>query len=90
MIEREVQVADGTWYLTRIAPYRTTEDRIAGVVATFIDITRRKEAEEALRRSEARLRSAIEIETIGVILLLARWPHHGNERGVFENERLHA
>ena len=66
MIEREVQVADGAWYLTRIAPYRTTEDRIAGVVATFIDITRRKEAEEALRRSEARLRSAIEIETIGV------------------------
>ena len=66
MIERELQVADGAWYLTRIAPYRTTEDRIAGVVATFIDITRRKEAEEALRRSEARLRSAIEIETIGV------------------------
>ena len=52
--------------MTRIAPYRTSDDRIAGVVATFIDITRRKEAEEALRRSEARLRSAIEIETIGV------------------------
>ena len=41
-IEREVQVGDGKWFLTRIAPYRTSEDRIAGVVATFIDITRRK------------------------------------------------
>ena len=38
-IEREMQVADGTWFMTRIAPYRTSEDRIAGVVATFIDIT---------------------------------------------------
>ncbi len=67
IIEREVQMAEGTWHMTRIAPYRTTDDRIAGVVATFVDITHRKEAEENLRRSEARLRSAIEIETIGVI-----------------------
>jgi len=44
-IEREVQMADESWFLTRIAPYRTAEDRIAGVVATFIDITRRKQAE---------------------------------------------
>ncbi len=44
-IEREVRARDGAWFLTRIAPYRTGEDRIAGVVATFIDITRRKSAE---------------------------------------------
>lgn len=56
-VEREVQVSDGKWYLTRIAPYRTAEDRIAGVVATFIDITRRKNAEEALRHSEAKFRT---------------------------------
>ena len=44
-IEREVLVGgdgDAQWYMTRIAPYRTSEDRIAGVVATFIDINRRK------------------------------------------------
>src|SRR4051812_3295344 len=40
-VEREVQVGNESWYLTRIAPYRTGEDRIAGVVATFIDISRR-------------------------------------------------
>jgi PAS domain S-box-containing protein len=33
----------------RVAPYRTSQDRIAGVVATFVNITRRKQAEESLR-----------------------------------------
>jgi two-component system CheB/CheR fusion protein len=65
-IEREVQLGDDTWFMTRVAPYRAAEDRIAGVVATFIDITRRIRAEKELRESEARLRRAIEIETIGI------------------------
>jgi two-component system CheB/CheR fusion protein len=57
-IEREVQVGkDNTWHLTRIAPYRSSEDRIAGVVATFIDITRRRIAEDAVRESEAKFRT---------------------------------
>jgi len=67
-IEREVQVGDDhVWFITRIAPYRTSEDRIAGIVATFIDITQRKQVEEELRESEARLRRATEIETVGII-----------------------
>jgi PAS domain S-box-containing protein len=37
------------------------------VVATFIDITPRKQAEDELRESEARLRRALEIETVGVM-----------------------
>jgi two-component system CheB/CheR fusion protein len=45
-IEREVGQSDGKWYLARLVPYRTAEDRIAGVVFTFIDITERKSAEE--------------------------------------------
>lgn len=55
-IEREVRVGDGDphWYLTRIAPYRSEEDRIAGVVATFVNINARRKAEEALRESHAR------------------------------------
>ncbi|VWX63227.1 Protein-glutamate methylesterase [Burkholderiales bacterium 8X] len=45
-IEREVGREDGGWFLARLLPYRTAEDRIAGVVISFIDITDRKHAEE--------------------------------------------
>jgi two-component system CheB/CheR fusion protein len=48
-VEREVGQADGNWYLARLMPYRTTDDRIAGLVFTFIDITERKRAEEVRR-----------------------------------------
>jgi two-component system CheB/CheR fusion protein len=66
-IESEVRLAGEQWFLVRIAPYRTGEDRIAGVVATFIDITARKRMELKLRESEARLRRAIEVETVAII-----------------------
>ena len=42
--EREVS-SNGAWFLVRILPYRTLEDRIDGVVLTFVDITARKYAE---------------------------------------------
>ena len=50
-VEREVQDESGSWYLTRVLPYRSSEDRIEGVVITFIDITKQKRAEDALRSS---------------------------------------
>ncbi len=46
--EREVQ-SDGRWFIARIAPYRTIEDRIDGVVVTFVDITDRKHGEEKVQ-----------------------------------------
>jgi two-component system, chemotaxis family, CheB/CheR fusion protein len=45
-IEREVGLPDGKWFLSRLLPYRTVDDHIAGVVVSFIDITERKQAEE--------------------------------------------
>ena len=64
-IVHEVQDDGGRWYLTRILPYRSTSDRIEGVVLTFIDITDRKNSEEALRRSEAFHRLAVEAGRVG-------------------------
>src|SRR5689334_14991648 len=50
-LQREVGTADGKVFLMRMLPYRTIEDRINGVVITFVDITARKEAEEKLREN---------------------------------------
>ena len=49
-IERNVRHADGSFYLVRVMPYRTAEDRAEGVVATFDDVTRIRRAEERVRR----------------------------------------
>ncbi|HYP97080.1 MAG TPA: chemotaxis protein CheB [Polyangiaceae bacterium] len=44
--EREVHSNDGRWYLRRVLPYRTADDRIEGVVITFVDISDRKRVED--------------------------------------------
>ena len=67
-VEREVKDEAGHWFLTRLLPYRTTEDRIMGVVITFVDITARKNAEETLRQSEERLRRMIGVDVVGVLI----------------------
>lgn len=59
-IERELQDEAGRWYLTRVLPYRSTEDKIEGVVTTFVDITTRKTAEDAARASEQRLAAELD------------------------------
>ncbi len=53
-VEREVKSTDGRVFMMRVVPYRTAEDRINGVVLTFVDITGPKAAEEALREADRR------------------------------------
>jgi two-component system, chemotaxis family, CheB/CheR fusion protein len=65
--EREVD-SDGRCFLARLLPYRTLDDRIDGVVLTFIDITERKRAEDAVHESEEQFRRAIEEAPIPIIM----------------------
>ncbi len=45
-VERVLKSANGRWFLMRIRPYRTLDERIEGVVATFVDVTDQREAEK--------------------------------------------
>ena len=49
--EQEVSTNEGKTFLMRISPYRTSEDRINGIVLTFVDITTRKENELELKKN---------------------------------------
>jgi len=42
--EQQVQTKDGHWYAMRIHPYRTADNAIEGVVASFVDINQMKAA----------------------------------------------
>lgn len=60
-IEQEIPDRKSNWYLVRMRPYRTVDDKIDGVVATFVNITERRRIEEALRKSEERLRQQMRL-----------------------------
>jgi two-component system CheB/CheR fusion protein len=62
-LEREVQDEAGNWYLTRVLPYRSADDYIAGVVITFVDISRRKKSEEELQALSRDLEQRVQDRT---------------------------
>jgi two-component system CheB/CheR fusion protein len=47
-IEKQIPAKDGRWFNIRIMPYRTFDDRIDGLVITFINISESKLIEEEL------------------------------------------
>ncbi len=47
---KEVRAEDGRWYIRRITPYRTHDDRIEGVVVTFLDVHDLKQSEQERER----------------------------------------
>jgi two-component system, chemotaxis family, CheB/CheR fusion protein len=55
-IDREVRSNDDRWYIVRLVPYRTAEDRIEGTVLTFIDITERRQAQDQVLAGEEHMR----------------------------------
>jgi two-component system CheB/CheR fusion protein len=86
LVFKEVQVSgrNGASYTMRIHPYRTTDNKIDGVVITFSDVTALRRAEQAL---SARAHDDV------VARLLDRWPGMVCvrdlvlERDIYLNER---
>jgi two-component system CheB/CheR fusion protein len=54
-IERTIRTVDGRWLLMRIRPYRTMDDRIDGIVVTFVDVTEQHNAEESWEKRQRML-----------------------------------
>lgn len=54
-IRREIRSRSARWYELRMRPYRTVDDKIDGVVISFVDVTERREVEQALLNSDRRL-----------------------------------
>jgi two-component system CheB/CheR fusion protein len=61
--ESAISTTDGRWFNVKIIPYRTLDDRIDGLVITFIDITKTKnlESELAIVNSEEKAKRVAEL-----------------------------
>lgn len=70
-LESEVRSHSGRWYLRRTLPYRTEDNRIAGVVVTFVDISARKQAEQSIEAERMRLHAVIEQLPAAILLVEA-------------------
>jgi two-component system CheB/CheR fusion protein len=57
-IQKPIPTKDGRWFSVRIMPYRTLDDRIDGLVITFINISDLKKVEEKM----------VEVEQINKLL----------------------
>jgi PAS domain-containing protein len=69
--EAEVRSDSGRTYLLRTMPYRTTENHIEGVVVTFVDVTARFVAEQALEKVQRRLQAALEQNPAALVIVEA-------------------
>ena len=55
--EKAITTNSGSWFNVRIMPYRTFDDKIDGLVITFIDITKAKKLEIELHKTVELLRT---------------------------------
>ena len=62
-VEKEVWSEDGACYLMRVVPYRSSEDKIEGVVMTFTDVTNLKRVQAELEEMNRNLEEKVERRT---------------------------
>ncbi len=67
--EVEVQNKDGYWFLVKIQPYRSEQEKTKGIVLSLIDITKRKTAELALLRQHELLMQVLDSNPSAITML---------------------
>lgn len=65
LYEKEIQDKTGRYYLMNIIPYRMADNAVEGIIVTFVNITKLKQSEAKLFRSENDLHLAQQITKIG-------------------------
>jgi two-component system CheB/CheR fusion protein len=67
--EIEVQDHEGKWYLLRVRPYRTTDNKIEGVVVVLVDIDQVRRSQQDLRGARDFARSVIECVPLPLVVV---------------------
>ncbi len=72
-IQKQIPAKDGRWFSIRIMPYRTLDDRIDGLVITFVDHSNIKDLEGVLLETEQMHRLILNTAKDVIIRLSADW-----------------
>jgi two-component system CheB/CheR fusion protein len=67
--EFEVQDRSGRWHLLRLRPYRTSENKIEGVVLLLLDIDQMQRTQEALQQARDFAQTVLESVPIPVVVV---------------------
>ncbi len=67
--QKEVSTIDGHWYLLRILPYRTSDNRIRGAAVNLVDIDQLKLVMNQLERSNAAFETTARIIDEPIVVL---------------------
>ena len=72
-VQKQVPTKDGRWFSIRIMPYRTFDDRIDGLVITFVNISDLKRIELQLQEREQMFNLILEASSDIIIKLSPEW-----------------
>ena len=67
--ESEVQDREGRWFLLRIRPYRTAENKIEGLVVVLVDIDQLRSSQQRLIEARDFSQSVVECVPVPVVVL---------------------
>ncbi len=68
-VGREIETDTGAWYMRRILPYRTLDDRIEGVVITLANISETKAAERKIQEAWGYSNSIVDTVPVPLVVL---------------------